>query len=489
MKNYFITEKIRFCLLLSLLIFSFSAASFAQKPQVRWMYLWNGLRNNQPDEEMPKGNASFQILERKAKINKTTQLIPVNQREWILSDGWELSASERLIESGESLFDPELNTQNWLNAIVPGTVLTTLVDQGIYPDPYFGLNNLSIPDTLCRMDWWYRIVFETPELSDNKQYRLLFNGINYRAEVFLNETKLGNIDGAFIRGKFEVTDLIKKSEKNVLVVHIFPPNNPGIPHEQSMKAGQGLNGGQLCLDGPTFICSEGWDWMPGIRDRNIGIWQDVRLTASDKVVLSDPQIITELSSDYKQAKITIHADIQNTSSQSVSGNLVFNMDEHVEIKQPYQLSPNESRTVTLSPENHSGLIVENPRLWWPNGYGEQHLYHAELKVFTGKNELSDSRKIRWGIREMSYELMAHVSDKNQRFAYSPVRTIKNGKPIFDYINRKYYDEEIQIPTLYPDADVSGLEELSNDDPIGAYLVIRVNGVRIFCRGGNWGMDD
>lgn len=472
-----------------LFFFFFISDNIAQKPQVRWMYLWNGLRNNQPENELPKGNAPFQTAVKVPKRAIPTQFVPVSDTEWIISEGWELASSTQVIESKESLFDPELNTSDWLNATVPGTVLTTLVNEGIYPDPYYGLNNMAIPDTLSRMDWWYRTVFELPNPLHDKNIRLLFNGINYRAEIFLNSKKLGNIDGAFIRGEFDINDVINHSGKNILAVHILPPNNPGIPHEQSIISGQGLNGGQLCLDGPTFISSEGWDWVPGIRDRNIGIWQDVRILISDEVILHNPQVISGLNSpDYTEANITLFTDIENKTSSAVSGTISAKIGG-IEVNQNYTLSPYEIKRIKIDPQNYPQLKIKNPNLWWPNGYGPQNLYLLELKAYTNK-KLSDYKKIKFGIRELSYELMVNMPEKgNQRIAYSPVKTIKEGKPIFDYINRVYYDNENQLPTLYEGVDISGLEELSNDDPIGPYLSIRVNGTRIFCRGGNWGMDD
>lgn len=490
-------KNIRISVLSLFLIFTLT--SLAQDTEEKWMYLWNGLRTNQPEAEMPKGKAPFQTSQRKAKVNKPARFIPstlskfvsTDQGEWIISDGWEMSPSAPLIEKGISLFDPQLNTSEWYNATVPGTVLTTLVDQGVYPDPYFGLNNLSIPDTLCRMDWWYRIIFEKPEgiQPDGKQVRLLFNGINYRAEIFLNGKKLGNIDGAFIRGEFDVTSLYSKNGKNILAVHILPPYNPGIPHEQSMISGQGLNGGQLCLDGPTFISSEGWDWVPGIRDRNIGIWQDVRLQIGGSVQITDPQIITDVSSDLKQAEIKINSHLKNTSSSLVNGVLSAIINGK-EVKQNYSLQPNETKLISLAPTDHPELIIKNPALWWPNGYGPQNLYDADIKAYTENNKISDTKKVRFGIREMSYELMVNTPEKgNTRIAYTPIEAIKDGKTLFNNIDRVKYSKEIQLPTLNKGVDLSSFEKLPDNDPVGPYLVIRVNGVRIFCRGGNWGMDD
>ena len=184
-------------------------------------------------------------------------LFPVNDREWILSGGWMLAEANAPVNSDNSIFNTAFNTSGWLNATVPGTVLTTMVDQGIYPDPYFGLNNLAIPDSLCRTGWWYRIAFRTPEKLPHQEAWLTLNGINYKADIWLNGKLTGKMAGAFSAGNFNITSLLKKDNDNILAIHIFPPPNPGIPQEESALTGPGPNGGQLCLDGPTFISSEG----------------------------------------------------------------------------------------------------------------------------------------------------------------------------------------------------------------------------------------
>ncbi len=450
--------------------------------------LWPGLRQPQPETELPKGKAPFQTAERVAKRNIPTVLAPVQTGEWMITDGWELTDGKTVLESGKSVFDPQLNTAEWYNATVPGTVLTTLVNQGVYPDPYFGLNNMNIPESLSRTDWWYRCKFTVPNDAAGKQLRLLFKGINYRADIYLNGKNLGDMTGAFIRGEFNVTDLVNKSGENILAIHVFPPYNPGIPHEQSMIAGQGLNGGVLSTDGPTFISSIGWDWIPGIRDRNTGIWQDVILKAGGDIVLGDPLVTTDiLLPDTTQAKISIKAIIKNISSKTVNGTLTAKI-ENINISLPCTLAPNEEKEVIFTPEQFNELNIKNPRLWWPNGYGNPELYDLELTM-QANNQFSDMKKLKFGIREMSYELMVNENNQNKRVLYTPNETVSKGKPVFDYINRVLFDKSNNLPVIAKGADTSGLQALSNDDPVGPFLVIRVNGVRIFCRGGNWGMDD
>lgn len=450
--------------------------------------LWTGLKQPQPQSELPKGKAPFQTSERVAKRNIPTALVPVQSGEWIISDGWEMTDGKTAMASNKSIFDPQYSTSAWYNATVPGTVLTTLVNQGVYADPYFGLNNMNIPESLSRTDWWYRCKFTVPKDIDGNQLRLLFNGINYKADIYLNGKSLGDMKGAFIRGEFNITDLVNKNGENILAVHVFPPHNPGIPHEQSMIAGQGLNGGVLSTDGPTFISSIGWDWIPGIRDRNTGIWQDVRLKVGGDIIIGDPLVTTDiLLPDTTQAKISIKNIVKNITSKTVNGTLTAKI-ENINISLPFTLAANEEKEIIFTPEQFKELNIKNPRLWWPNGYGRPELYNLELTV-QANNKVSDTKSLKFGIREMSYELMVNDNSQNKRVLYTPNETVNKGKPVFDYINRVAFTKDNNLPTIAKDADTSGLQPLSSDDPVGPFFAIRVNGVRIFCRGGNWGMDD
>ncbi|MBU6411622.1 MAG: beta galactosidase jelly roll domain-containing protein, partial [Verrucomicrobia bacterium] len=209
--------------------------------------------------------------------------------ELVFNAGWEMIEAPRLkTADGAALSRPGVDTRDWYDATVPGTALTTLVNEGVYPDPYYGLNNLLIPESLNKQDYWYRTQFTLPKKFAGRELTLQFNGINYYAEVWFNGEYLGHITGAFIRGKFDVTKLAKPGAENVLAVMVAPPPDPGIPSEQSVKGGPGDNGGKLCLDGPTFECTEGWDWIPGVRDRDTGLWQDVILRATGPVMIEDP---------------------------------------------------------------------------------------------------------------------------------------------------------------------------------------------------------
>jgi hypothetical protein len=425
----------------------------------------------------------------KAKLAARTILQKAGDNEYLIRNGWEMAAAQKIQATAGVISKPAYNTSKWYNATVPGTVLTTLVDQGVYPDPYWGLNNLSIPDTLCRQNWWYRTAFNIPVAGKGKQCWLTFQGINYEAHFWLNGHELGSLKGAFKRGVFNATEFIKPAGQNILVVQIIPPPHPGIPHEQSVLAGRGPNGGALCLDGPTFISSEGWDWIPGIRDRNIGIWQDVTLSFTNAVTIIDPQVITDLNlPDTTQASITIKTGLHNNSGQSLHINLAATI-EGIKVSIPVELAAGETKMVKLSPAEFSQLNIKNPRLWWPNGYGKPNLYHLQLSAGNGNN-VSDSKKIRFGIREFSYELLVDAPGKKDwRVEFNPTKvSAKTNRPLFNNAARRKVGGETVIPELSKDADASLLQEVA-DKSVAPYLVVKVNGKRIFCKGGNWGMDD
>ncbi len=210
----------------------------------------------QPADTLPRSRALFTDPARKPKLpykEKPT----LRGNKLVFNAGWELIEAKRAGGTGATLSQPGVDAHEWYDATVPGTVLTTLVDQDVYPDPYYGLNNLEIPESLNKQDYWYRTEFLLPSAFKGRELWLDFKGINYYAEVWFNGHYLGHITGAFIRGNFNVTPFARTSETNVIAVMIAPPPDPGIPSEESVKFGPGDNGGTLCLDGPNVCLQRG----------------------------------------------------------------------------------------------------------------------------------------------------------------------------------------------------------------------------------------
>ncbi|MGH8022045.1 MAG: glycosyl hydrolase 2 galactose-binding domain-containing protein, partial [Limisphaerales bacterium] len=178
----------------------------------------------------------------------------------LLTSGWQLRDAAKVTAAGNVISQPDYQPTGWLGATVPGTVLTSLVADGIYPDPLYGTNNMAIPDSLCRASYWYRTTFVIPRSYAGKRIWLNFDGINYEAEVWVNGDFMGTIRGAFARGIFDVTTNVAAGKLAALAVHVLPEPHPGRPHQKTIAAGVGRNGGVTAMDGPTFLCAIGWDW-------------------------------------------------------------------------------------------------------------------------------------------------------------------------------------------------------------------------------------
>jgi beta-mannosidase len=353
------------------------------------------------------------------------------------ASAWPIDAeANRPSFSSEWTQAPGPSSPHWYQATVPGTVLTTLVDNKVYPDPLYGENNRPniIPDTLANTAYWYRTEFTVPASYAGKQIWLNFDGINYFADVWVNGTKVGEIHGAFMRGNFNVASAVKAGEKAVVAVLIHPPVHPGDPWEKTVANERGPNGGgtsgQLARDGPTFVASLGWDWVPGIRDRQIGIWQKVTLSASGPVVLVDPYVTTDLPLPRTDsADISIETRAQNLTDAAQTGVVSGKFGDVAFQSAAITLQPHETQVVKLTPQTTPALHILNPRLWWPNGSGEPNLYPLHLS-FDINRAPSDAKDMQIGIRKLAY----FVDGSNN-------------------------------------------------------LTLVVNGVKIYAKGGDWGMDD
>jgi hypothetical protein len=457
-------------------------------------HAWRGLQNPQDAWTLPRAKSppSAPMAE---PVPASEGLEPRGPGRWALGS-WRLSPAPALESGGAAglglggtLSQPQYDDSRWYAAVVPGTVLTTLIARGVYPDPNYGLNNLAIPDSLSRQDYWYRSVFNVPADVQGREFTLTFKGINYAAEVWLNGARLGAIKGAFIRGVFNVTGQLRAGGSNVLAVRVSPPPHPGIPHEQSIAAGPGDNGGSLAIDGPTFIATEGWDWIPGIRDRDTGIWQDVELAATGKLRLLDPHVITRLPLPRTDAAdVSIAVAIDNRARSAVQATLRARFGG-IEVQKTVSLNPGISE-VSLDPREFAQLHLKEPRLWWPNGYGPANLYTLDLDVL-GDGALSDSATLKFGVRELTYELSLFDSQgRLRRVEVDPAAGTALGQRLVD-VRHEAIKRTPQgwAESLTPAGETSPAVHPIGSESLTPYLVIRVNGVRIAARGGSWGMDD
>ncbi len=404
--------------------------------------------------------------------------------------GWRLAEAPKVQADGAALSRAGYDAKSWYVATVPGTVLTTLVDRGVYADPAFGLNNLTIPESLARQEYWYRTEIDVPAETTGKHLELNFKGVNYAAEIWLNGARLGTMKGAFIRGRFDVTGKLAAG-RNVIAVKVSPPPHPGVAHEESMTAGVGENGGMQMLDGPTFVASEGWDWIPSIRDRNTGLWQGVDLIATGETALGDAQVVTTLpNADNSVANVEITVPVRNLTDQPTTATVTAKFDA-VTVSKSVPLAPHASADVTMAPAEFPALAVRNPKLWWPNGYGAPALHDLTLTTAVN-NAVSDTRTLRFGIRQVTYEIsLMDKTDTLRRVGIDLSKARSLGMQIVDGTHQGIRQTDNGwAASLVPGAESSpAVTPIAGDAGLAPYLLIKVNGVRIAARGGNIGMDD
>lgn len=394
-----------------------------------------GYRAPEDPEDMPHGAAPDQPHAKPLPPPGPT-LHQNGNRAWEIAANWHLlsntGATAIPAKSGAQVSLPGFNDSGWLAATVPGTVLTTMIDRGIYPDPDFGLNNLAIPESLNQHDYWYRAEFPTPATDGaGRRFTLHFAGVNYLAEVWLNGQRLGQIRGAFRRGDFDVTRVLRPNAANALAVRVAPPPHPGIPNEESLKGGPGFDGGLMTIDGPTFVATEGWDWIPAIRDRDTGLWQGVSLAETGPITLGDPQIVTRLPlPDTSSADVELHLPVHNSATAPVHVTVTAAF-EGVQVRLPAMVPPGDT-VLHLLPRNFAPLHLLHPRLWWPNGYGRPDLYHLKLRALTAddwhRKEGGDTHEL---MRQVDLQLgtsssLAEFERRIQLFNYVDYQAIFEG---------------------------------------------------------------
>lgn len=326
--------------------------------------------------------------------------IPEPGEKTLIHSDWYARKANEVKMDGNRLSAAPLDKTGWLPARVPGTVLTTLLENHMYPAPEFGLNNNLIPDIHevgnDFYTYWFTRQFTINNLPEGRNVWLNFRGINYKAEIFLNGKRINRNthEGMFLRKTFNITPYLRTDAPNVLAVLVYPPTHAGNPN-----GGQGGDG--LIARNNTMQYTPGWDWIQPVRDRNTGIWDEVSITTTGPVCLSSPYVVTKVpgvrdpeTKTQREAFVNTSVELENTGSTSLKGLLVCETNG-TRLTQPVTLSPFEKKTVSLNP-----LAVKNPRLWWPNGIGEQPLYDMNLSFEIG-NQVSDRERLRYGIREIT----------------------------------------------------------------------------------------
>lgn len=349
---------------------------------------------------------------------------------------WEMKKAGEVNDTPEQLSQPGYTTAGWIPAIVPGTVLNSLVHNNVYPEPYYGLNNKIesglIPDISETgrdfYTYWFRTEFDIPASFAGQTIWLEPEGINYRAEVWVNGNLLSTINGMFTNQYIDITEWARVGGKNALAIKVYPVDMPGEPKPKRWGApGEFQNGGNGNIGlNTTMLMSVGWDFtfMDGIRDRNTGIWKSISLYTTGKVALRHPFVKSQLNNPgYNIARETISVEVANPSTSIdtitclVKGEIV---GEGINFAKSIRILRGEELTLTFAPEEFPQLVINQPRLWWPVNKGPQNLYEVKLIAYVD-GVACDSVQTKFGIREVTSD---QNTPDNSRVFYV------NGKRIF-----------------------------------------------------------
>jgi hypothetical protein len=352
--------------------------------------------------------------------------------------GFDLQSSALISATGEEISTTQYKSDvYWFPVKVPSTVLTGLVANKVYPDPYSGLNNMLIPDASDKFNkkysleqysylpddnnpwkkpYWYRTIFTVPMADQGRHFQLIFKGINYRAAVWVNGKQITDstdMSGMFAEYSLDISKYIKAGEENALAVKIYPLDYPGLPSTEQLEALGDFypNGGPSGDIGKnvTMLCSAGWDWIPPVRDRNIGLWLPVYLRTSGGVTISKPKLVTDLPNlpDTSLAKLSLDMTLTNHSQTIENGKLLVTivpenfLGKAILFSKTIAIDANKSATVDLNGVNTKELNISSPVLWWPNGHGKQNLYRIRLQYSNVSGTISDDTSFIFGIRTVS----------------------------------------------------------------------------------------
>lgn len=313
-----------------------------------------------------------------------------------LEKNWALQSSCKIDAKGPQISQPGFKTAGWIETSVPSTVLAAQVKAGIFKDPYFGMNLRQIPGTTYEIgtvfsrqnlptdspyncSWWYRTEFTLPAGVKSLHTNLHFNGITYRANIWMNGQQIA--DAQHIAGTFRhyelPVDKVLKPGRNVVAVEVFAPQ-----------------GGDL---GYNWV-----DWNASPPDKDMGLWREVFLSFNGPIAVRNPEVVSHVADSLESATIAVSAEVRNDSTATVSGVLRAFMPG-VTVEKKVSLAAGETQLVTFDPNEFKQLVLAHPQLWWPAQMGTPYLHTMRFE-FLVNGKISDEAALRFGIREVTSEL-------------------------------------------------------------------------------------
>lgn len=296
---------------------------------------------------------------------------------------WQIISAAEIASDGSLLSSSKSQEGKWVKTDIPTTVMGALVNAGVYKDVFLGDNLAKIPEKSFQNPWWFRKEFSLQNFNVKQEHlSLCFDGLNYRADVWLNGKQIASEDtlyGAFRQFTFDISSQV--TEHNVLAVKIYPPQ----PRDFYMG----------------FV-----DWAPTPPDKYMGLYRDVRLQRTGLVTAEVPFVATDVNTKtLGDATVSISSELTNHDKKEK--NIVVQATiQDIKISKKITLAPHSTTRIKLSANDYPQLKINHPHLWWPNGLGDPYLYKLDFRVLDGTS-VSDQHKVNFGIRKVETYINDH----------------------------------------------------------------------------------
>jgi exo-1,4-beta-D-glucosaminidase len=325
----------------------------------------------------------------------------------LLREGWLMQSAIPLNAGGAEISRENYKAGGWYPVSLPTTVIAGLLKNKVYDfDPFYGSNLQRIAGPQFDSAWWFRKEFSLPASSRGKILVLILHGLNYRANVWLNGTRVADssqLVGPFRLFTLNITRYVQHAGVNVLSIEIRRPFNPN------------KREGDLAIDYA--------DWIHYPADYNGGILNDVVIRMADPVSVDYPLVVTHFDlPSLELAHLQVTAELTNYSDHPQTVELKGKINEDIRFQQKCQLGPGEQREVTFRSADFPQLNVHNPRIWWPWQYGEPLLNQLELTV-EKEGRISSRLHETFGIRQINSEL---INNRSRVFLVNGKRILLRG---------------------------------------------------------------
>ena len=335
----------------------------------------------------------------------------------------------------------------WSDAKVPGTIHQDLINHNRIPNPFYGMNEEAV-QWVENEDWMYRTSFVVTEEQLNRDAAVLeLDGLDTYADVFLNGALILRSDNMFVGHKVSVKSVLRKGE-NRLLIRFRSAVKEALPQWETngfdYPADNDHSSKRVSIYTRKAPYSYGWDW--GIRLATCGIWRPVRLVFSDVARIED-YYVRQASVSASKADVDNRLEITNVTSQPVSALLKvayhYSANDTKEVQKQIELRPGEN-TVSLP------VMIDNPHLWMPNGWGEPSLYKFTASVSVdGVEVASQERQV--GLRSIRVVM---EDDEHGKSFYFEV----NGHPMFAK-GANFIPDDALLPNVTPERYKRILEDV------------------------------